>query len=432
MRDAGRIATSRAQPPGIRSARRSDIANLPEQRRGQELDQAGPRSSRRDPSLLRRLADTCHSVIPSKFDKLVNKTSVIRIYHNQCDISRIVEVLLTVVHRGSRPARRVENALRSVLPASVRLQAVQKAGSSIDVRVAGRRLTAQWLETGMPGEVRALLANHARSPDVVVARKMSPGAREALSQRGIGWVDELGAAEITIGTIVVSRTGRVAPPSRRERRWTPAVLSIAEALLCDVQATVHATREATGLSVGACTYALRILTELGLLRATAGRGRRSGRHVADPDKLLATYVIEAAAAEPRPSLVVGVTWRDPVAGLTDLGRRWTHQDIVWAATGSIAAAVLAPLLTSVGATMVYVDVETLAELDALASRSDLRPIEGGRLTLAAFPTTTTRRLARTAGGLRVAPWPRVYVDLRAIGVRGEEAADHLLEVIRGR
>ena len=135
---------------------------------------------------------------------------------------------------------------------------------------------------------------------------------------------------------------------------------------------------------------------------------------------------------PRPSLAVGVTWRDPVAGLADLGRRWAHQGIAWAATGSIAAAVLAPLLTNVGAAVVYVDAATIAELDAVASRSDLRLIEGGRLTLAPFPTTSTRRLARTAGGLRVAPWPRVYVDLRATGVRGEEAADHLLEVIRGR
>jgi len=339
-----------------------------------------------------------------------------------------------VAQPGTVLARRVQNALRAVLPASVRLQVIKQRDATIHLRIAGRRLTAQWLQTGMPGEIRALFTSQARRSDIdiIVARKLSPGAREALSQRGIGWVDELGAAEIAIGTIVVSRTGHAALPSKRENRWTPAVLSIAEALLCDVQPTVHATHETTGLSVGACTYALRVLTEFGLLHATAGRGRRSGRQIADPDKLLAAYATEAAEIAPRPSLAVGVTWRDPVSGLADLGRRWTHQDIAWAATGSIAAAVLAPLLTSVGAAVAYVDAKTIAELDALASRSDLRPIEGGRLTLVPFPTTTTRRLARTVGGLRVAPWPRVYVDLRTTGVRGEEAADHLLEVIRGR
>jgi hypothetical protein len=42
------------------------------------------------------------------------------------------------------------------------------------------------------------------------------------------------------------------------------------------------------------------------------------------------------------------------------------------------------------------------------------------------------RLAETIDALRVAPWPRVYVDLLAAGVRGEEAAEHLWEVIDAR
>jgi hypothetical protein len=60
------------------------------------------------------------------------------------------------------------------------------------------------------------------------------------------------------------------------------------------------------------------------------------------------------------------------------------------------------------------------------------PIEGGRLTLRPFPTVAVRRLAETIDGLRVAPWPRVYVDLLSAGVRGEEAAEHLREVIHAR
>jgi len=35
-------------------------------------------------------------------------------------------------------------------------------------------------------------------------------------------------------------------------------------------------------------------------------------------------------------------------------------------------------------------------------------------------------------GIRVVPWPRVYADLRLVGVRGEDAAEHLREVMRGR
>ena len=88
---------------------------------------------------------------------------------------------------------------------------------------------------------------------------------------------------------------------------------------------------------------------------------------------------------------------------------------------------LAPQLTTIGAVEVYVDAETMAGLAAVAAGPELKPIEGGRLTLRPMPTRCVRHLARELDGLWVAPWPRVYVDLRAIGVRGEEAAEHLLE-----
>ena len=43
--------------------------------------------------------------------------------------------------------------------------------------------------------------------------------------------------------------------------------------------------------------------------------------------------------------------------------------------------------------------------------------------LEAIPTVTE--------DMRVAPWPRVYADVKLVGVRGEEAAEHLREVVRG-
>ncbi|HVL99813.1 MAG TPA: hypothetical protein VM324_11030 [Egibacteraceae bacterium] len=90
---------------------------------------------------------------------------------------------------------------------------------------------------------------------------------------------------------------------------------------------------------------------------------------------------------------------------------------------------LAPYLTGVGAVEVYVDADTVAGLEAVATSADLPPIEGGRLTLRPFPTTSVRSLADEVDGLRVAPWPRVYVDLQTEGVRGEESAEHLREGI---
>lgn len=328
--------------------------------------------------------------------------------------------------------RRVTAALRSVLPPKVRVEVARSHGPNVDLKIASHRISARWAGSGSIGETRSILDASARPPEVVVARRMSPGTRELLSGRGIGWVDELGAAEIAIGTIVVSRTGRRPEPAKKPTGWTPAVLAVGEALLHGARATVAGVREATGLSSGSCTNALRMLTEQRLLAAEARRGRTSARRVVNAEGLLEAYAAAAVPLKPATSLTVGVTWRDPVAGLAELGRRWTALSLDWAATGAVAAAVLAPLLTTVASTTVYVDARTSAELEAIATRSDLRPIEGGRLTLAPFPTVATQRLAETIAGIRVAPWPRVYADLRAIGVRGEEAAEHLLEVIRGR
>jgi hypothetical protein len=336
-------------------------------------------------------------------------------------------------HR-SRTSERILNALRAVFPAwaELTLASAPTEAHVADVKVSGRRFRAQWLPSGIPSEVRALAALKVQ-PEVVVARRMSPGAQEALAELRIGWVDELGAAEIMLGPIIISRTARrPSPPSKAKEQWTPAVLSVAEALLCGVQPTVSATHQATGLSGGSCGNALRLFTARGLLVADANRGPASGRRIQNKRSLLEAYASEAAASPAPPTLVVGVTWRDPVRGLVELGRRWGDQEIAWAASGPTAAAVMAPLLTTVSSARVYVDAASVAGLEALASRSDLRPIEGGRLTLASFPTTSTRSLARTVENMRVAPWPRVYVDLLAAGVRGEEAAEHLWEVIDGR
>jgi hypothetical protein len=336
-----------------------------------------------------------------------------------------------VVSPNRDAERRALETVLDVLPRSITVREVNR-DSGIDLIVGNQPLEIKWVGEGNLGDVRPLLVSRRGRPDVVVGRKLSPGAREALSAEGIGWVDETGAAEIAVGSIIVSRTGHVPKPTERRRRWTPAVAAVAEALLCGAKGTVAATEAATGLSTGSCTNALRTLTDLGLLEARSGRGRGSARQLVDPEGLLDAYA-SAVDASPEPiSLQIGVTWRDPVAGLVSTGRKWNKAKVAWASTGAAAASVIAPYLTTVTSTEVYVDADTIVGLEAIAADAGLRPIEGGRLTLRPFPTIAVRRLAETLDGLRVAPWPRVYVDLRRSGVRGEEAAEHLREVIHAR
>jgi hypothetical protein len=145
---------------------------------------------------------------------------------------------------------------------------------------------------------------------------------------------------------------------------------------------------------------------------------------------LEAYANAVTNARDHPGLQVGVLWRDPLEGLSQIGRRWNEAELAWAATGALSAAALAPLQTQVAPMVVYVDALTLATLATAAHAAGLTLIEGGRLQLRPFPSPITRRLSAKVGpGLRSVPWPRAYADLRDTGVRGEEAAEHLREVM---
>jgi len=337
------------------------------------------------------------------------------------------DVIVDPTVSGSSMTSRAEEAIRAVLPPLVSLQRIGAEGPKVELVLNGQLLTALWVREGWMRTIRHVLDAGAPLPDIVVARTMSPAARTALSEAGVGWVDETGAAEVVVGSVVVSRSG--SPRKKSAPRWTRSVLAVAEAVLCGTKATVAVMTEATGLSTGTCTNALRTLTDLGLLGASAARGRASARRVIDQDRLLTEYVREAEALVRPQSLQVGVTWQDAVEGLAVCGHTWDMRGTAWAASGPVAAAVMAPLLTSVRSAIVYVEADTVPRLEATAAQAGLQPIEGGRLTLAPFPTTTTRRLATTVEGIRVAPWPRVFADLQRSGVRGEEAAEHLREVV---
>lgn len=329
-------------------------------------------------------------------------------------------------------AGRAQTALRTVLPASIHLVVLRSLGPTLSVKVAGRRLRLVWGGEGWRRDIEGVIGDSREKPDIVAARRMSPGARLALDAAGIGWVDELGNAEIAIGSILVSRSGSVNSPSPRDPRWTPSVVAVTEALLLKTPATVSEMQQATHLSTGSCTNALRTLTDLGLLRSDASRGRGSARRVADPDALLNAYAAAAPKLNPPEWIAVGVTWRDSISCTRDLGRQFDDLGIDWATTGAVAAALIAPLVTNVTTATIYVNETTIPALAATAARVGLKPIDGGRLTLRPFPTTSVHHLSTIIEDIRVAPWPRVYVDVRGAGVRGEEAAEHVREVSLAR
>jgi hypothetical protein len=326
---------------------------------------------------------------------------------------------------------RGERALLAVFPASVEI-IEPLSGQDSGLVVNGHAIGVKWVGQGHLGDVRPVINDRPGEDVVLVARHMSPGARKALSEGGLNWADESGAAEISIGPIVISRTGSPKKVDKTIKRWSPAVISVAEALLCGTHGTQSATQAATGLSAGSCTNALHFLSEQTLVESKAKRGPASARYVTNPRALLTAYAEAVAGQPPDIEVQIGVTWQDMISGMAELGHHFDSRATDWAVTGTAAAAIIAPYLSSVARVTVYVDAQSIAELQALASSAKLRPIQDGRLMLKPFPTGAVQHLSNVIDGLHIAPWPRVYADLLGEGVRGEEAAEHLFEVVHGR
>ena len=75
---------------------------------------------------------------------------------------------------------------------------------------------------------------------------------------------------------------------------------------------------------------------------------------------------------------------------------------------------------------IYVGRRHLSGLRQAAAAANLAEMAGGRLVLRPFPTPAEAALStELRPGFWSVPWPRVYADLRATGVRGEDAAEYL-------
>ena len=340
--------------------------------------------------------------------------------------------------QGMSWAERAVRALEVVLQHDDALRAQLRPDSphrDMIVEFADAAFRVRWLPVGWPHQVAEALHEDPR-PDILAAPSMSPGARQAARDAGVGWVDESGAASINYrnpktGTVVrIETTGIPHVPPDTRQGWRPATLAVCEALVAKEAApTVSSVVEKSGLSTGSAAEALKFLEKDGHLESAVARGPGSARQIVDRDALLDAYAIAAERLRSAISLRVGILWRHPVVDAAEFCKTMARNGIACAATGALSASVMAPLQTEVSPLEVYVSGRTPSDLGRAAYAAGLKPIDGGRLLLRPFPTPAGDKLTMVDNvhGLRSMLWPRVYADLRTTGVRGEDAAQHLRE-----
>lgn len=272
--------------------------------------------------------------------------------------------------------------------------------------IEDQKVNVAWLSVGWPRQVRALLAR-ADNPDLVAAPELSPGARHLLDVAGISWFD---GAEAWIHLpnlkVLINAGRRPVRSPRRNLGWTASTLAVSEALLTGAQGTVSALVTSTGLAQSTVATSLKFLQAEHLLESTATRGRNARRSVADSDALLDAYAAAAQRLRSPESIRVGVLWRDPLRGASEVSKLWKQNGIRWSATGALAADVLAPMLTEVTPLEIYVEGTSRADLRHIAVSAGVQESKGGRLLLRPFPTPALDSLSRVEGAVRIACWPQ--------------------------
>lgn len=320
--------------------------------------------------------------------------------------------------------------LKALMPPGARLviTANSKQPQDLILSVAGQKLRARFIKHANLAAVHAAVSQMPK-PQVLLLSQATPAIRQFLTRSSIGWVDRTGSAQIAEGSLLISRDSAKVLRPDRSARWTRSMLGVAEAMLTGTPGTVSAVSAATGLAASSTATALTLLSRMHLLTADAVRGRNAGRRIVKRSEFLSAY---ADATTTRPNLFelrIGALWQDPTKALGEAGETWTRAGIAWAATGSIAAAILAPISTQISPLQIYLDASSPAMMAAALASVGLQPLEGGRLVVAPFPSESTRRLVSANSPVPVVPWPRVYADLQDAGVRGEDAAEHLRQVM---
>lgn len=303
---------------------------------------------------------------------------------------------------------------------------------------------SSWIGEGFPSDLHRLNNDFSDNAiAVITARRISAGTRKELDARGASWADLTGRAQIQArpGFLVdrlPARSSTLPPPSAT--KWSDSAGAVAETLLHlnekwrqfepnDRSINAAELAELCGYSYPQVNKVLQQFDSAAYVENIGSeRGSNARRVLLNPSALLSDW---AGWHKDRVMTTVELQtlWRGTEQSIDALHREAAGP---WALTGWIAADVIAPLSTAVPNVSCYVDrgafertVERLVRDDSIEYSST-----GGRLIVAAAEPHVIRMSQLDGPTPTVSPI-RIYGDLIRIGGRGEEAAQHLREVVLG-
>lgn len=270
---------------------------------------------------------------------------------------------------------------------------------------------------------------------LVVARTTTEEARRMLEEEGVGIVDTQGNMRVEFPGLFLWTEGRLPPATGQRQKDPPVKLTgkagvAAQALLREPHRKwqVHDLSEAARISVG---LAHRVLVRLERehLAEVEGAGPKRTRRVSNPTALLDLWAEEMRDRGVKQLRAFRLA-RDPRAQAQTLSRALTDAKIEHAVTGSAGAARLAPFITAIPITDIWVTDKVPLNDVAGAAHADVVE-EGQNIVLRQAPGDAPLAFRAKVDGVWTADPIRLFHDLRQNPLRGREQADRLRKEVIG-
>ena len=357
----------------------------------------------------------------SIFTSVVNKRSLMNITGPmEKDVLRLLQEIPGVTVEPTKPTKRRGDI---VIRAGDVTHVVEVKAQRVTNAAAARQL-AEYARD-LPNGTHLL----------VVARTTTEEARRLLEEQGVGVIDIQGNMRVELPGLFLWTEGRPTPMAQEGRKESPVKLTgkagvATQVLLCEPQRRwqVHDLAKAAGISVGLAHRVLARLERENLMEVD-GAGPKRTRRIENPTALLDLWAEEMRDRGVKQLRAFRLA-RDPRAQAKTLSRALEVAKIEHAVTGSAGAARLAPFITAIPVTDIWV-TDTVALNDAAAAAHADVVREGHNIVLRQATGDAPLAFRTKVDDVWTANPFRLFLDLRQDPRRGREQADRLREEVIG-